>query len=311
MAQQKSYEKVFYDLRPAKQVERRIIIDTLQELSRSSFPIKKYQYTGFGSISFVDFIMFHKLLGINKLLRVEHSEDEKRIKFNKPFKQIDIKFGPISDYIASLNPESKHLLWLDYDFHLDNNVLEDVVSSAAQLSPGSIFIITVDIQITSKFANPAKRLKYYKREAGTFFKRTWKKKDLSPSKLPSVIFELLYSAIKNGLTGREGFDFYPLFKFIYADGHKMLTLGGVIGRDTELANLDRCDFSDLTFVRRNISELPYIIEVPILTRKEKMALDAAMPCTLNWRPKFELAETAITAYRDIYRFYPSYVEMLL
>ena len=81
-----SYLKVPYDLRPAKQVERRMLIDAFHRLTSAGFPIADYQYTGMGSIYFVDFILFHKLLGMDKLLSVEFDKDiEKRVKFNAPF----------------------------------------------------------------------------------------------------------------------------------------------------------------------------------------------------------------------------------
>ena len=63
-----SYLKVDYNLRPAKQIERRMILDTFHNLGTVGFPIRDYKYVGFGSIYFVDFAMFHKLLGIRKLL---------------------------------------------------------------------------------------------------------------------------------------------------------------------------------------------------------------------------------------------------
>ena len=58
----RSYMKVRYDLRPAKQVERRMIIDALHKLARAGVDISRYQYTGMGSIHFVDFVLFHKML---------------------------------------------------------------------------------------------------------------------------------------------------------------------------------------------------------------------------------------------------------
>jgi len=57
LSETSSSYRVQYDLRPAKQVERRMIIDALQRLSTAGFPITDYQYTGFGAIYFVDFIV--------------------------------------------------------------------------------------------------------------------------------------------------------------------------------------------------------------------------------------------------------------
>ena len=57
-----SYQKVHYELRPAKQVERRMLVDALLGLAVAGFPIQDYQYTGMGSIYFIDFILFHRFL---------------------------------------------------------------------------------------------------------------------------------------------------------------------------------------------------------------------------------------------------------
>ena len=65
----KSWENVHYEFRPAKQVERRMLIHTFQSLMELGFPISKYKYTGLGSIYFVDFAMFHRYLGISKFLK--------------------------------------------------------------------------------------------------------------------------------------------------------------------------------------------------------------------------------------------------
>lgn len=142
-----SYLKVAYDLRPAKQIERRMFIDALQRLSLAGFDIGDYQYTGFGSIFFVDFILFHKLLGLNRLLSVEYSEKiEKRVEFNRPFKQVEISMKSITDIIPTLSADRKHLLWLDYDDVLQKNHIADLVLAGTYLSPGSIVLVTVDVQ---------------------------------------------------------------------------------------------------------------------------------------------------------------------
>src|SRR5258708_27320475 len=101
-----SYLKVPYDLRPAKQIERRMLIDALQRLSAAGLEIGDYQYTGFGSIFFVDFILFHKLLGLTRLLSVEHAlQIEKRVHFNRPFQQIDIAMKSMADVIPTFSSD--------------------------------------------------------------------------------------------------------------------------------------------------------------------------------------------------------------
>src|SRR5438046_7513960 len=101
-----SYLDVFYDLRPAKQVERRMIIDVLQRLSAGGLQVRDYQYTGLGSIYFVDFILFHRLLGIKKLVSVEFDgRIKKRVHFNRPYSLIEIRLGAIGDAIPTVDKD--------------------------------------------------------------------------------------------------------------------------------------------------------------------------------------------------------------
>src|SRR5438552_2872530 len=107
-----SYLEVAYDLRPAKQVERRMIIDVLQRMTAAGFPIREYQYTGLGSIYFVDFVLFHRLLGLHRLLSVEHDPRiERRVEFNRPFANVRIEIESIGAVIPTLATDLKHVLW--------------------------------------------------------------------------------------------------------------------------------------------------------------------------------------------------------
>ena len=95
-----SYLTVPYDLRPSKQVERRMLLDFFRRLASSGVPIEEFRYTGMGSIHFVDHILFHKFLGIDKLVSVEHDVGIKsRLRFNLPFDHVALEMMPIGDYV--------------------------------------------------------------------------------------------------------------------------------------------------------------------------------------------------------------------
>ncbi len=57
---------------------------------------------------------------------------------------------------------------------------------------------------------------------------------------------------------------------------------------------------------------PFSIEVPVLTRKERLHLDQFMPQSdPDWAPsEFEMDMDDLQAYRSIYRFNPIYAELL-
>ena len=309
----KSYLDVSYDLRPAKQVERRIFIDVLMKLSIAGFPISEYQYTGMGSIYFVDHILFHRYLGISKLVSVEHDQGiEKRVEFNRPFRHVNVEMKPVGDVIPDLDPDLKHVLWLDYDDRIHADITTDVVQASHHLSPGSILIITVDVEPPEVGEGPHDWMEYYRGRAGEYFELEWKDKDFSPSRVPETIAEVLFNCIRTGLAGRSNASFFNLFKFVYKDGHRMLTLGGMISTDSETAKISAAPLESLPFVRLDPKAPAFEIRVPTLTRRERLYLDSHMPCDAGWVPDdFELDQEYVDSYRDIYRFYPVFAELLL
>ncbi len=311
-----SYRKVNYDLRPAKQIERRMMIDTFQILAKAGFPIRDYQYTGFGSIYFVDFILLHKLLGLRAMRSVEHDPDAfKRCKFNKPFGDdvIDLELDSASNIIPTLDRNRPHILWLDYDYPLDSEILADSRSATASLSPGSILVVTVEggpPKIKKK--GPAALFRHFAEQGGAYLDAAWTQRNFTKDNLQASLIYMVNKAILSGLYGRHGISFCQVFNFLYKDGKQMLTLGGMIAGAAEKKKLENCDFSKATYVRRSLNEEPYEIFVPRLTRKERLYLDSFMPAPESWRPKkFPLLKEELRAYRDIYRFFPAYAEMLL
>ncbi len=306
-----SYLKVPYDLRPAKQVERRMLVETFQALSAIGFQVSGYQYTGFGSVYFFDFVVFHKLLGINRMLSVEYDEKiRKRVSFNRPFRSVEVKMGAISDVIPDLSPDKHHILWLDYDANLSSNHLEDIWLAAAKLSRRSILLVTVDAEAPVKGGTPKTWRDYFRTEAGQYLGTRNSLPDFAESKLTRLNQEIILRAINSGLSSRD-VSYFPLFCFSYADGHNMLTVGGMIGAEEEKQLLQHAYLERLPYLRFQENAQPHQIVVPRLTRKERIYLDKAMPCPDGWSPThFELPDDYVQAYRETYRFFPNYAELL-
>lgn len=308
-----SYLDVQYDLRPAKQVERRMLIDIFMSLMSRGFSFQEYQYTGFGSIYFVDFILLHRYLGMTKLLSVEHDLSiEKRVHFNNPFAPVRIRMSPIGDIIPELNSDINHILWLDFDDRINPQLLADVVLASYKLPVTSILLVTVDVEPLSNGQTPAQSMAYYEENAGEFFEHDWSASDFSRSKLPETILRIVMNAISRGLTGRENVWFQPLVRFVYADGHEMITVGGMIVTEQERQRVLESGIEKKPFVMLDANHDLYRIKVPRLTRKERIHLDQFMPCPDDWVPDaFEMSSENILSYRDIYRYHPAYAELLL
>lgn len=290
-----------------------MIIDTLQILAEGGFRIRDYQYTGMGSIYFVDFVLLFRLLGIKRMLSVEKDAGiDRRLDFNKPFANVEVRAGrTIGTEISTLSTDIKHLLWLDYDDRLQQWMTADVISASSRLAPGSVILVTVDVE-AMRDSGPVDWKAYYEEQAGDLIPAGTDASQFAQSELGLTNARILFNAFRNGVSGRTDVSFEPLFNFEYRDGHRMLTVGGMLTTASERRALAGCNFEDADYLRRSLDSRPYEIRVPRVTRREKMYLDRHMPVSDGWYPEeFELSRDEIDDFRRIFRYYPSYGELLL
>ena len=145
-----NFESINYNLRAAKNVERKMLCEAFNRLTALD-DIKNYRYVGFGSAYFTDFNLFHKSLGITKLLSIEKEdalEYKSRIDFNKPFSCIDIVYGESNSILPRLDWQKwkKTMVWLDYTNKLNAQIIGDITTVLSYIKPGSVFLISVNIE---------------------------------------------------------------------------------------------------------------------------------------------------------------------
>lgn len=309
-----SFEKFNYLIRPAKQVERKLLLEGLHRLA-ASFPIRDYRYVGFGSPFYADFVLFHKFLYMDDLVCVERAKIKRRMKFNKPFPKIRLKFGEMSAVIPTLDRKKPHVAWLDYDYPLNQSMLADLSGIATTLCEESVVLITVDAdpRVQSREDLPEEmhekiidhRRATLESEIGRFVAGGVKRPHISRQKLPELFATVVVNHLRDELAVRS-LQFFPLFNFAYADGRQMLSLGGMIGAKETKGKLDRTGIYDLEFINTGVR--PTVISVPPLTARERLWLDQH---TKSPSQIFEVEAKTVSHYRQYYRHYPSYFEALL
>lgn len=313
-----SYRKVHYGLRPAKQVERRMLIDALLLLSEVGFPVRDYKYLGMGSVHFVDFAMFHKYLGIQKMLSVELSSIGERIEFNRPYSNaIETEVGaPVGDFVAKLESDRQHLVWLDYDNVLCKYMLDDISLAVSRMRPGSILLATIDTERPRRVddgdaepMSPSEVRAYFEEQAGKYVASFSQDGDFTDEHLPTVILTAVQGAINTGLRGFNDREFLPLFNFLYSDGHQMMTVGGMIAGPKEKSRVRRSRLQKADYARFDLAAEAYWINVPCLTKKEVLYLESKMPAPPDWTPEHGLDPDDAKAFARIYRFFPMYAEL--
>ena len=309
-----SAEKINYLVRPAKQVERKIIIETLICLMKE-YPINAYQYVGMGSLFYVDYRMFHKYLGITKMISMEKEESKiERFRFNKPYRFIELKSGISTDTLLALQWDNDMFIWLDYDSRISTDVINDVKIVSDNIKSGGIVIITLDaepkkfdpIPKDPKLSDSENRFMNLKEQLRKYLPLDTTKKDISAPYYPLLLRQIIKNVIEDALRKRN-IQFFQVFNFKYADTSHMYTFGCIFEESPN--RIKRTNVFDLEFVSQNDS--PIELNVPIITPEERIHLDKSIPGIADRLRKFKMDEKQLRDYEKLYRYYPHYFETYL
>jgi hypothetical protein len=314
----RSYEKFDYTLRPAKNIERKMLVEVFGRFSAIQ-PLPMYRYIGLGAISFKDFALVHQRLGVIDMISMQPEEENRqRFVFNRPYSCISIKWGTSAQVLPTLTWHKRGILWLDYDEYLDASKLGDIATVVSSVRSGSILAVTVDVdpdRVGKGPEAPARRMELLRGLVGDEkIPRGTKGNCLSGWGMGRVCCEIINNEIRQALSDRNApqpdtrrLAYHRLFNFHYADNAKMLTVGGYFVDPNDRRRLPPESFTDLDFVRPDRE--PYLIEVPIMTWREATHLNERLPRSAPdvSHPKW-LPEDERRRYGKVYRHFPTYLE---
>ena len=329
--EKRSFEYVNYMLRPKKQIERKIIIEILQELKKK-IPLSKYLYIGFGSIYYYDFILFHKMLNMNNLLSIDDKSTKRRFEFNRPYDFISFENKISTDFLSEYDWKHNSALWLDYDHKLKDVVLSDLKIIAKNCKKKDILIITLNAYCEEYRPKRKQARENFYCEFGTYVSQERKdRKYYTTKNFPLLLQDVLTNYLMTMSEYRD-IRFYKLFSFRYQDRSPMFTMGGIFDDNDELWNKDWGN----KFISTN--EEVKDINVPILTYCEKFHIDShikylkqkvediedeigegdsslieqRMTEKMNEVLPFELRSFYdLKNYIEFYRYYPQYYEGII
>lgn len=320
-----SYEKINYSLRPSKHIERKMLSEAFRRLHHFE-RVDRYRYIGFGSVYFSDFILLHKALGIHNMLSIEDEDDNdkrERFKFNCPFRCVDLRFGTSTTVLPKLSWSERTILWLDYDQRIQNYMLKDIEFFCAKATPGSVLLVTLNAndadldrrrkapEIQAALEKQLNKLKghlgYKKIPRGVTWQdlQGWGTAKLMRTIINNHISEILN--IRNGvLQPNEKIKYTQLVNFHYADGAKMVTVGGVLHQE-DPSHIVNNVFGDLNFIRTDSQE--YQIREPKLTYRELRYLDQQLPSLASGTiSSTGIPPEHLETYADVYRYFPTFAE---
>jgi Putative O-methyltransferase len=318
-----SFEKINYSLRPAKCVERKMMVEALSRLGMLE-SLSKYRYVGLGSVDFVDFRLAHYRLGISDMVSIEAAVDKKaRFVFNRPLACINIRFGLSGDVLPELDWDKRSIVWMDFDSKLDKPVLNDLSLLVDVLHSGSAFMVTVNCERLrmdpeDDSGKPVHQVRYdaFKEAVGEQrIPGDLEGKDFQGRGLAKASWMVVDAEIRDALAKRNAallpedrVEYTQLFHFRYSDGAMMLTVGGILLSAEDRLALDPvASFKDLDFIRASGDE--YMIDIPMLTLREMRLLDSSLPDGKLADEFSFLPNAQAKSYARIYRYFPTYLEV--
>lgn len=328
MGANNSFEKINYSLRPAKSIERKMILQFFFRLTPFDF-IEKYHYIGFGSIYYSDFILFHKQLNIKKMSSIEFERNESRARFNLPYNCINLCAGSANKMLPSLITENeKNIVWLDYDSPLSNCALDDIQTFSGKASSGSILLITVNANADNNECIQSDFDELFKFRKEELIKRISKSKipsaiksqELGQKNICKIYGKIIHNEISETLNKRnkalgenDKIVYKQIINYNYSDGAKMMTLGFIFYKKEDEQKFIDCKFNELTTYSGDENEVT--INAPKLTTDEIRVLNKILPKREG--TPYEVSEIknksftdAAEEYSEVYQFFPQFSESL-
>ena len=311
--------RVQYALRPAKNIERKMMCDVFALLGRIS-PLNQYRYMGMGALGFNDHALFHRRLGIQDMVSIEKNVTWKeRVELNRPYNCIGMEWGTTNDRLPTLSWTNPTIAWLDYDGPLDRSILDDIHTVTANALPGSVLVVTVAAhpeKIEPVEKAPKQRMEKLVGRVGEDrvpsciagkHLAKWGLADVSRSIVLNEIMDAL--AQKNGPEAPERkISFSQLFNFRYADTSKMMTVGGLLATDRIREQFEGPGLGDFDFVRTGEEALE--LQLPRLTLRELRYLNRRLPAAQSALSKLKtIPEIHVERFRKLYRYFPAFTEI--
>lgn len=314
-----SFRRIDYSLRPAKHAERRMLCELYRRLTPFR-RIEDYVYVGFGSIWFSDFSLFHRALGIKKMISIEQTlAAKKRIEENKPFR-IPVIYSHSKDALPKLDWSIHHLLWLDYDDQLSPGMLHDMQTVASRAKSGTVLTVSVQCTAASQVTEATLDAQVDSPNALSRFISLFGRErvpqgtvesDLYSWRLGQLSRKMLSQEIEAGLATRNSgshenqMQFKQICEIEYEDGAKMTTLVGIFYSSEEAHLIDQCYFETLDFLPNPLK--PLRINVPKLTVRELKKLESQLP--LGEGDNIQVGNIPVSDANDfvsLYRYLPNF-----
>jgi hypothetical protein len=311
-----SFDAINYSLRPSKSIQRQIVFEGVG-LLKSRLDLDRLMYIGFGSIWFTDFVIAHRVLGVDDMISIEGNDvGYKRAVFNSPYATVRVEHGMSGEVLPKLFADTgirnrPWLIWLDYDYSLDESVRDDIRAVIENAPVNSILLATFNGHEMGYGRTP-ERPDRLRELLGALVPDDLPKADCRDDRMQETLADLSLGYMQSvaAEVARPG-GFVPAFRVLYRDGAPMVTIGGILparGAARIAADL----VAEPTWPCR--PAVP--IKAPHLTLREAAVLQSQLPRSGQLTRAavqalgFDLEEDQLSAFETYYRQYPAFAQIV-
>lgn len=280
-----------YHLRINKAVDRWLLVEVLMLLARHLEGLRGYRYYGLGGPFLEDFRLLGEHFAELPLICLESSEQTHlRQRFHRCAKNVSLRRETVASFLATNSWDERAVYWFDYtdlsparvqEFEslLDRVPEDSVVKITLRASLDSLpdFVDRRTAEISDEELD-LRRQRYLEDFAARWSALVPPDTDygkLRGAHFPALLQAMLRVAAQRALPPGSGRRFQILHSCFYSDHTQMLSLAGVVCRDED-ARRYRLMFRD--WPHRNLRwARPKRIDVPVLSTKERMLLEAHLP----------------------------------
>ena len=288
-----------YAFRPAKRIQRMMFCDALR-LLRALRPMEEYRYVGLGHWQFVDFELMRREVGVRDMVSIEINTNEKaRFEENRPFAEVDLRFGSAFEVLQELDLSIPTIAWLDYLWPLRTDVLNDLGLLVEALPAGSVVAATVN-------CHPGKEDERLRRLIAALgagvVPGDVREEDLDRNGLPRVQRQILVEQLSAVAGARPVPATLKQFMFLhYADRAPMMFWAALLVDETIETEAAAVPFERLEQFREG--DAPLEVSVPWLTTREVIALNEKIE--VGDAPTLRgLKASECKDYARLHRWYP-------
>ena len=302
-----------YHLRPNKAVDRFILLEVIRRLGRIE-NLADYTYYSLGGAYLEDFRVLYEFSQDISLVSIEEKEHiVKRQEFHRPCSTLQLKHVNLVDFLNDCEyRDQKSIFWLDFT-NLTFSNFERFEFLLRNVAERSLVKISLRAHATDWSTHPKDFVEEFRR----IMPDPNSEPPLLIPRYTKLIQDMLQIVAQRALSSECPVTFQPITSFFYSDFSGMLTLTGIV-RSRQEEDKFRSEFEGWQFANLDWSE-PKVIDVPLLSTKERLFLQEKLPCkedagkalfdALGYELEEKKGRTKLQfeQYAEFHRYYPYFI----